>query len=669
MKNVSFVMLGIVDGIFTDINSYLPNMLKETETCYKVLESAIEARGLPLFTMTLPECSKLLESSIRDNGIPTERPPYHGRYSKSDCRPVFLHGLWERIFDEHGHVLGDPCHFSVSALRQVYNFAKKWNADCARKYVDEAVKAYLRIEGELPRPRPDTWDSDVPRWSRPSGHPLWGGTDGSRPSRLNGLADDVIAYLDANFPLFGAQVPKTSYYDKSHWALFRVLCSKLSASLGFLDVWAIRPKHGPGAVSDKVKGFVKYDFRNWPQKLDNVFPADYFASHDYVVRTEDCSEPPCKLIAVPKTQKGPRLIAAEPTAHQWIQGGLQRWLEEAISRSPLGLSIDLRNQEQSRALALESSKSGAFATVDLSSASDRLSATLVDYIFQANESLLDGLHACRTRTIIIPEDLHPDGIECCFKLRKYAAQGSAVTFPIQTMIFTIIGHFALMLADGTRDCSLQSLRTRSHRLRVFGDDIIIDSSAHDHLVRLLTELGLKVNEGKSFHKGPFRESCGMDAFDGVDVTPAYFRTLHSPSDPSSLVSVIECSNNFYKKGWWNASDAVLKTVAPEVLERLTVTNKATGAIALFTFGKGKHPIGKIRWNTNLQRLEYLTFLLTQKEEKIHGRGESALLQYFIDGPKPIAVYTSQELLSEWSTGQALRPQLRTKLGWIEFIEP
>jgi len=652
MKNVRSVMLGIMNGVLTDICSYLPSMLKESTACYNAVESAFEDRGLPFFTITLPECAKLLEFSIREGSIPVERPPYHGRYSRTDCRPVFLHGLWSRIFDEHGHVFDAPCSFSVAALREVYYFAKKWHAECDKQYRDEVVNDYIRIEDELARPRPDTWDSDVPIWSRPSGHPIWGVQNGKVDPR-----QDLLS---------GFEQPETSG-DMATWALFRVLCSKLSASLGFLDVWAIRPKHGPGAVSDKGVDIVKYDFDTWPRKLDNVFPADYFSSHDFVDRTRSSAELSCKLIAVPKTQKGPRLIAAEPTAHQWIQGGIQRWLESAISRSPLGLSISFRDQEASRVLALESSESGQYATVDLSSASDRLSARLVDYVFQANTSLLDALHACRTRSVFISSDLMPDGSERTLLLRKFAAMGSACTFPVQTIVFATIGHLALMLADGTRDCSLQSLRSRAHRLRVFGDDIAIDTKAYEHLVRLLTELGLKVNVNKSFHKGLFRESCGMDAFNGVDVTPAYIHKLHNPSDPSSLESVIEASNNFYRRGWWNASDAILKTVDSEILKYLAVTPQAAGPIVLFTYGQATLPSTKRRWNRRLHRHEYLTLMLHQHERKSHGRGESALLQYFTECPDQPLIYglIDNEPLSDWSTGQAQRPSLRIKRGWAD----
>lgn len=647
MKNTCSIMLGIVKNIFLDISLTFPDLQPELARCDNVLTSAVSARGLSFLTMTLPECGKFLEHSLENNLTLTERPPYHGRYSASDCRPVFLHGLWTRCFDEQGYVLDSPDPLAVFSLRQVYLFAKKWNAACGSEYVVQSVLDYIRIEEELPLPRPDTWNSDIPQWSRPSGHPLYGDPQSLMSSR--------------QMAFFGFEQPET-YFKQSDWALFRELCSRLSASFGELDIWAIRPKHGPGVVSDPKKGVIKYDFLNWPKKLDAVFPADWFTSVDMTDRTVSNKEHPCKLIAVPKTQKGPRLIACEPTAHQWIQGGIQRWLETAIAHSPLGLSIDFRDQSASQALALEASGTGDYATVDLSAASDRLSARLVEYMLQGNQSLLDALHASRSRSVLIPQDLSPDGSERLIVMKKFAAMGSATTFPIQTIIFTMIGHFALMLADGTRDCSLQSLRSRAHRLRVFGDDIIIDTKAYEYLVALLTECGLKVNESKSFHKGGFREACGMDAFQGVDVTPAYMRTLHDPSNPETLVSVIEVSNNFYRKGWWNTSTAILKTVDDKIIADLAVTSKGTGSISLFTFGSNSKYPARSRYNKMLHRTEYLTYTLDQHPGVDQGTGEASLIQYFTESPGR-ELWGSSEPLASWSSGQARKPTLRIKRRW------
>jgi len=62
---------------------------------------------------------------------------------------------------------------------------------------------------------------------------------------------------------------------------------------------------------------------------------------------------------------------------------------------------------------------------------------------------------------------------------------------------------------------------------VYGDDIIVPTSVVDELVKLLGFLGFEVNTEKSFSDPDlrFRESCGLDAYNGVDVTPVYVRSL------------------------------------------------------------------------------------------------------------------------------------------------
>jgi hypothetical protein len=118
-----------------------------------------------------------------------------------------------------------------------------------------------------------------------------------------------------------------------------------------------------------------------------------------------------------------------------------------------------------------------------------------------------------------------------------------------TAVAAVLGNWGLRPSDWN---------DRAQYIRVFGDDIIITEPAVGHLYRLLEEVGLKVNKEKSFSRGQFRESCGMDAYDGVDVTPGYIRKIYQPSSPEALVSVVECSNNLYKKGLWHLADSLLR---------------------------------------------------------------------------------------------------------------
>jgi len=56
---------------------------------------------------------------------------------------------------------------------------------------------------------------------------------------------------------------------------------------------------------------------------------------------------------------------------------------------------------------------------------------------------------------------------------------------------------------------------------VYGDDIIVPSESYDMVSWALECFGFQVNPEKSFSTGPFRESCGTDAFAGTNVRPIF----------------------------------------------------------------------------------------------------------------------------------------------------
>lgn len=631
-----------VEGLFQDSLMTFPDLRLAIQKQKVVTFRLLEEHGIAFATLVLPAAGKWFDHCLAAGAISGHRPLYHGHRSDSKI-PKYLWYLWALVFDDEGVLRADSDPNAILFLRQQYYFAKKLSIECEKDRTLAAVKSFIALEESLPPSRPDSWDTDDPEWVNPEGHPIWGVY--SQP-RQAGLFDDV-------------ETP--SSLPRIRWKIFRNLCRNLMTSFGHLDVLSLEPKHGPGAVADAVRD-IKYDFAIWPKRLNAIFPADWFATHDFHDRTKSDREIGSIMHAVPKTQKGPRLIAAEPTAHQWAQGAIQRWLEQKVQESPLALSIDFRDQTYSQRLALESSRSGAFATIDLSEASDRVTTRLAEYVFQGHQTLLDCLHACRTRYIEIPESLSPDGTRRIILLRKFSTMGSAVTFPVQTIIFTLLGHFALMCIDEDWDVSLQGMRRRAHRVRVFGDDIVIDSRAYGKLVTLLEECLLRVNRDKSFSQGLFREACGMDAFDGVDVTPAYIRSPYSPRNPESLASVLECSNNFHKKGFWHTAHEVLKTIPADELKLIIRSRQDVWPTSVFSFCEGTYLEGiKTRWNKDLHRREALALQLLSRGAKVRGSGEASLLQYFLERPDLAS-------LSKWEAGQAKRPQHKKQLRWVELKE-
>jgi len=632
MKNHPNEIVGLVEALSKDIAITFPQHCRMARLFYQWYDRHIQIEGLPLATILLPDCGKWFEQCLDQGRILDNRPCFHGSRGVT-IYPKFLFGLWEEIFTDDGLIRPCPNETAILYLEQAYYLFKKLDGDCTKDAIHDAVGGFIAVEDKMIRSWPNTWNADIPDWDTRTGHPLYGD----------------VNHAENSFELFEPE--KRSSFS---WHHFDRLCRRVVTSWGHFDPWSLRPKHGPGAVSDRQTGFVKHDFPVWPRKLDGVFPFDWFGSHDFENRSLSDCEPPSVLHAVPKTMKAPRLIAAEPTAHQWIQGSLQRWLVDKVKSSELGLSIDFQDQSLSSNMALSASADRRFASIDLSEASDRLSTRLVEYVFQGNRYLLDAMHACRTRSVSISKELTGTNDELLL-IKKFASQGSALTFPVQTIVFTLLGHFALMCIDNRFDTTLSAMRSRSSRLRVFGDDILIDNDAYEVMVALLTECGLKVNTSKSFTRGLFREACGMRAYNGVDVTPAYYHGPYDPSKPEALQKTVEASNNFHSKGMWNTADYLLKTVPEGERNLIPRHRQAFWATTLFSYCKGMFTPSKRRYNKHLQREEFKAIGVYSKTPKTEGRGESSLLQYFTESPPA-------EIL--WEHGEAGRPRIKKQSRWV-----
>lgn len=638
------IVQSLYASLFEDLATMHPSISDELSRDYSRLvdcqvNRAAISTDLGLYTLDLPGVSKFLLGSLEAGCLTDERPSLCGRKSKSDARPKFLNGLWSNVFSEDGTLRAEPDILSIRSIYQVGNLLKKLKVDCSDQSTNRAIETFRDIERSLPSSWNRTWDRNDPDWCIRSGHPIWG------PEPLDDRQADMSDDSDSMY----------GHRDLFDWRGFRNFVARFSAELGDIHSTQVRqsrsgdkpilPKHGPGAISDKSP-YNKYDGLFWTERLESVFPYDYWASPslevpDYVVYRDH----PSQLMAVPKDQKGPRLIAAEPTANQWIQGFIRRWVESRLGSTILANSIDFRSQGLSQDIVLEASRTQSHATIDLSSASDRLTTRLVEYCFQGNRSLLDAFHACRTRVVRLP-----DGEE--IYLRKFSTQGSAVTFPTQSIVFALISIWAVGLSRG--DTKYDSLRRYSDEVRVYGDDIIIPTDAYQVCTSLLEECQLKVNSAKSFAHGKFRESCGMDAYDGEDVTPTYIRELNSET-PTGLESIVECSNNLHKAGYWRLAKKLIDvTVTIADQRRLAVKDIDSGAFALASFQGADVSHLESRWNERLHREEVKILSVKTAIQRERGKGHGDLLQFFVEEP---------DIDSPYQGGQVLRIKHRKALDW------
>jgi hypothetical protein len=431
------------------------------------------------------------------------------------------------------------------------------------------------------------------------------------------------------------------------------------------DWRSLLPKHGPGVVADAKRGTDKYLFPSWPEKLDRTFPKAYFAySSEYeafVANSGDDSmvskrEPPARFLAVPKTLKGPRMVASEPTSHQFIQLGLMRWMRENLPY-PLHACLDFRSQEPSRVLCETASRNGDLATVDLSAASDRLSCWVVERVFRRAPALLEAFHAARTRWLINATGI---GEPYFLFLRKYAPMGNGTTFPVQSIVYAIFSIAAILYQDGRR-VNNQTILEAIREIRVFGDDIILPSRAVRPLATLFSEVQLEINWMKTHSTGFFRESCGKDAFQGHDVTPLYLASLELKDSPEGLVSWLDVLKNARQHCYHYLEMAMESQIPEKYLVGLPRTDRELGCLTLpsyYGIGIDFHPLTRRRYNRKLFRIDAFVLALVAKPVRGKRESDANLVQYWTDSPKPDSL---------WESGFVVRNRQKLLWRWVPMM--
>jgi hypothetical protein len=341
---------------------------------------------------------------------------------------------------------------------------------------------------------------------------------------------------------------------------------------------ALRPRHGPGATADRLLGNEKFDLCEWPRRLEDVFPyGEYLVPNERYIedRYRDVTlleledERPVRVVAVPKTAKTPRIIAIEPTAMQYMQQALSSVLVRLIEKDEhilAGSLVGFADQNPNRVMACEGSVTGALATLDLSEASDRVSHLLVQNLSHRWPLVKEALEVTRSYRA----DVQGFGV---LPLAKYASMGSALTFPIEAMCFLTLIFLAVEYEQGFQLTRDQILSDFLGRVRVYGDDIIVPTHLAPSVTSTLEAFGLKVNKGKSFWTGKFRESCGREYYDGHDVSVVKVRKVVRHEDgrlsfPTSLKHVSEIEsyvalrNRFYAAGLWSTASYLDGKITP-----------------------------------------------------------------------------------------------------------
>jgi len=218
-----------------------------------------------------------------------------------------------------------------------------------------------------------------------------------------------------------------------------------------------------------------------------------------------------RLEVVPKNEDTMRTIAIEPSGNMAMQLAAGRYLEDALR----GIGLDITCQQpKNKALAHSGSITGHLATLDMKSASDMIHPDLVRALmppiwFQ----LLDTIRS---------EECVLDGDRVV--LNMISTMGNGFTFPLMTMLIASL-IYAYRASKGGPNLFIDWSQTA-----VFGDDVIVPSGEYAGVCDILERAGFVINTDKSYCEGPFRESCGGDYYEGLDVTPFYAKSLRHTTD-------------------------------------------------------------------------------------------------------------------------------------------
>jgi len=221
-----------------------------------------------------------------------------------------------------------------------------------------------------------------------------------------------------------------------------------------------------------------------------------------------------------------RTCAKSPSINVFYQLGYGQVMRRRLKRRFIDLDECKAIHMQ---VACDASVSGEYCTIDLTSASDLVSTSLVELV--SPPKWLAPLSDLRSKYTFAPK-FGGSSERKWYRLEKFSAMGNGYTFELETTLFA-----ATTMAV---DPSLQP----GVNMWVYGDDIIAPSHLYNDIISALKFFGFVPNPRKCFHEGNFRESCGGDYFNGDPVRAHYLKEpLNEPQDYISLANGVRRAFN------------------------------------------------------------------------------------------------------------------------------
>lgn len=244
-----------------------------------------------------------------------------------------------------------------------------------------------------------------------------------------------------------------------------------------------------------------------------------------------------RFLTVPKNIEKGRGVCPEPVSKQvlgyQVSSGLYRCLKTLVSRLVSAESHNLDTKDQSWNQQLISDD--RYATLDLKAASDSISYRLGSELCARRPDLWEKICACRSRLV----EFEDGSWEVNHHL---VTMGNAITFNLETIIFACIVVLAMIkylvfAADSLTQEDLDKIL----EFAVYGDDIVVANELAETVTDLLHIFGFVVNEEKSFindgEHSFYRESCGVEYRDDLNVTGSYFPRSLGDLPSAELVSL------------------------------------------------------------------------------------------------------------------------------------
>jgi len=599
--------IALLRSLFFDLKRLNPGV-KGLERDVVTLEKRFENEGYSFLTVALPALDAALLQGLSSGKFTC---PRHFKKVPKGTIPRFFSGMFCKVFDPlTGLLVETPDPGVIKDLRTVLMLYKKTQLSPENEDLlhAKAVNEFYQCDDVADQVSlPDRHDHLIGRVCK---------------LLLNTL--NVKDVENARYK-HGPGAVKEGYSSNQKWKEVYRAIKRDDPILGRSGLWGIgekSPTQSSGPACHETSSFTRllqpYGVRTSAyshglrvyqgHRICSQDPSEFFLE----ALPDGSSRSSAKLISVPKSSTARRTITIEPMLRQFVQQGLNTLLRDSIKECRvLRNCIALTDQTKNQILALEGSRYDNWATIDLKSASDLLSISLVKSVFRHSPDFFGHMMDCRSPYV------QTEG-KPLLRLGKFAGMGNALTFPVQSVCYAVVCIAAILDSEGTSP-TYRKVERASRRIRVFGDDVIVQSKYAHQCVSWLEHVGLKVNVNKSFLAGNFKESCGVDAYKGVDVTPLYCR--HRPeltnASPNVIASFISLSNHMWLQGLYTASTWLKNEVERSLGRELPLVSRDSGS---FGWHSRLDAMTPHKWCHSTHRFLTRTLALTpiKRDDKLDG---------------------------------------------------